>query len=338
LNLSRYVKESIKNIVLPKADIHEEELERDFFVFKKVILNTDGKKIKLNPLSFGYKKSEKIEGEFIKIERLYPHHAFDESLKGKILYIHHLGKTKNLHYLFNLKPKLVLTNTDVKKPIYSPDFPIFFVPSILSQKKVEISFKVKNSKTKLKNYYLDIGRGPYFVYIHFPFDSRFENKNNIAFDSSLKVTLGVIGKFLNVKYPRGYRIRTLFSDLKFSDYEGLEFHLKNVNKDSILSVFNIENCGTGNEKLIIKNKKYLVDRFHYKKLQNILSRIEVSFPEENLEDYSNIERIDLPVIWFSSQPNDNLYTLKKEFLNEKLILNFTNHIFFLINNIYKENI
>jgi len=316
------------------TDITEENFKTEYFVITKAHTYIKNRKISLFPVSFGYEGDELIEGEVEKLSHIFPHIAL-ENFEQKIVYVEKIDDLSLLHYLKLSKPKAVITNTDIKKPIYIKEFPVFYVPSFLNQEKISIRLTGKKVKETFTNYYFDLGVGAYFLYINLPYDSFFQDKESINFYGSLKTVLYLLEKFVKVKHPKGYRIRIIASDLLYKDYQGLYHHFKNIDLDRVLSVINIQNCGLGNEKLIIKNRRNLIDSYHYTKLKKIFNRQEVTFQEEKLKDYSNIDMIGLPVIWFNSQPNEFLYSLKKEFINEKLILNFVNRLYFVINNLYK---
>ena len=325
------VKEIVKDIPLK-----EEKVEGEFFVIEKAVIFTEGKKIKATPVSYGYNGIKTFIDEIIFIDKLEPDIVFKEELKGKILYIHKIPKLKYLHFLKQISPAAVITNTPVYRPIFIKDFPILYIPSFIQTSNIKIQLKPKKKIFKTKNFYFDIGAGPYYFYIHFPFDTYFDKEDNIYFYASLKTSLNLIEKLLEVKYPRGYRIRFLFTDMKFMDYYGLKFHLKNNN--DILSIFHVENTGMGNEKLILKNINYLLDEFHYQKIHKLAKKSNQPVDETNFSGYSTIEKIDIPVVWFTSQLSEEFYNLKKDFLNEKLILNFVNKAFYFINNLYRANI
>ncbi|WP_293445723.1 hypothetical protein [Persephonella sp.] len=335
------MKKDIKDFIISgirerakELNINEESFESEYYVITKANTYIKNKKINLTPVSFGYKGNNLIEGKLEKLSEVFPHVAL-ENLEDKVLYVETLKDLSVIHYLKLSKPKAVITNTEIKRPIYIEEFPLFFVPSFINQDDISIQLKIKKIDKTFVNYFFDIGLGAYFTYINLPFDSFFTNAENINFYSSFKTFLYLLEKLINIKHPKGYRIRVLISDMLYKEYEGIYQHLKKIDTDRVLSVINIQNCGLGNEKLIIKNRRNLIDSYHYKKLKKIFEKQEISFQEEKLKEYSNIDRIKLPVIWFSSQPNEFLYSLKKEFLNEKLILNFTNRLYFVINNLYK---
>ncbi|WP_457625719.1 hypothetical protein [Persephonella sp.] len=333
--MREHIKKLILNSIRNLPELREESFYTEYSAVKKAVTSLNGKKIKLKPVSFGYQGKEEIKAPVVKIEE-FPHIALQD-LSDRIVYIESIENLSFFHHLKISNPAAVVTNTEIKKPLFIKNFPVFYIPSFVKQEELYIKLSLKKIKKEYKNLFFDIGVGTYFLYINFPFDSRFQYTDSLSFYGSFSSLLSLIKKLIDIKHPRGYRTRVIISDMMFSDYEGLYNHIKNTDKEKILSITNIENCGIGNEKLIIKNRKNLLDSFHYRKIKKILKKAGKSYPEETLKDYSNIDRINIPVIWFASQPNENLYNLKKEFLNEKLILNFVNDLFFILNKLYKDN-
>ncbi|SNZ11058.1 hypothetical protein SAMN06265182_1995 [Persephonella hydrogeniphila] len=334
--MREYIKRVISNKIKDIPQIQEESFQTEYSVIKKALTYLDGKKIKLKPVSFGYHGKKEIKAPVIEIKGNFPHIAL-QNLSDKIVYIENIENLSFLHYLKISNPAAVITNTEIRKPIFIENFPVFYIPSFIKQEELYIKLSTKKIKKEYRNIFLDIGVGTYFIYINLPVDSRFQDINSLSFYGSLSTLIYLLEKLISIKYPKGYRTRIIISDMLFSDYEGLYNHINKIDKDKILSIINIENCGIGNEKLIIKNRRNLLDSFHYIRIKKILEKAGKTYNEEKLEDYSNIDRINLPVIWFASQPNESLYNLKKEFLNEKLILNFVNDLFFIINKLYKDS-
>ncbi|NPA17033.1 MAG: hypothetical protein GXO05_04740 [Aquificae bacterium] len=313
----------------------QEEFNTEYHTVTRAFTSIDGKKINLTPLSFGFKGSQ-LTGPVVVYNHVQPSIAL-ENLEGKVLYIKKIDQLGIFHYIKKASPLAVLTNTEFKKPLYIEEFPVFYLHSFLKQDSVRIDIKTKKNSKTGRNLYFDIGIGANFLFVHFPFDSRFSDPDGLSFHSSFNTAIQLAEKLGQVKHPKGFRIRFLFSDMYLSNYEGLKKHLKKLDRDRILAIFNIENAGVGNEKLILKDIENLLDKTLLEKVSDVFSRIEKELRCERLKDYSTIGEIGLPVIWFASQPNLFLYHLKKEFLNEKLISEHVNTIFYLINNIYKEN-
>ncbi|WP_457639611.1 hypothetical protein [Persephonella sp.] len=320
---------------LGEVGLKEEKFLSEYTVIEKAYTHIDRKKIKLFPVSFGF-EGEFIEGKVVKIDSISPLTAF-EKFENHILYIPQITKLNQFYYIKRAKPKAVLTNTEIRKKLFFTEFPVFYLPSFVTGENIHIKIKTKKYKKEFKNLKFDTGIGAYIIYLHFPFDSRFSDPNSLTFYSSLNCTISLMEKLSNVKYPRGFRIRFLFSDCSYSDYEGLSVHLKNYGDvENTVSIFHIENCGAGNEKLIVKTDRNIIDRFHLNKINRLLDRLNLPLKIDRLKDYSQIGNINLPVVWFNSQPNRYIYHLKKEFLNEKLISEQVNLLFYIINNIYKE--
>jgi len=313
----------------------QEEFSTEYYTVSKAFTSIDGKKINLTPLSFGFKGSL-LAGPVVIYDEVQPSIAL-ENLEGKVLYIKKINQLDVFHHIKKASPMAVLTNTEFKKPLYIKEFPVFHLHSFINQNSVKIEMKTKKNTKTGKNFYFDIGIGANFLFVHFPFDSRFSDPDGLSFYGSFNTVIQLAQKLGKVKHPKGFRIRFLFSDMYLSHYEGLKKHINKIGKDMILALFNIENAGVGNEKLIIKDSKNLLDTNLLEKISRVFSKVEKELNYQCLRDYSTIGEIGLPVIWFSSQPNIFLYHLKKEFLNEKLISEHVSTIFYLINNIYKES-
>ncbi|MBK3332359.1 hypothetical protein GWK41_04665 [Persephonella atlantica] len=334
MNIRDYIVSNLKQTV-KGIKLNEERYTAEQYVVKDASLEVSGKKIKLRPVSFNYTGNTTIEGELVRQTECLPHIALKD-FSGKILYVEHIDDLSIFHHIIKSSPSAVITNTPIKKPLNIKEFPVFYIPSILNHSNAKIKMSVKRKKVEFKNFFFDLGVGAYFVYLHFPFDHIYSKPDSIEFYSSFQAFLKLIKKLIEVKHPRGYRTRVLISDMQFSSYLGFFKHMEKVDKDRIISVFHIENCGLGNEKLILKNRKNLLDLFHYGKINKILGENRLTFEGEKLKEFSNIEDVNIPVIWLTSQPNENLYHLKKEFLNEKFIDNCVSSLFFIINRIYRE--
>ena len=323
------------NEIAGNINFSHEEFIVDDFVTINAYMNLNGKKIKLTPISFG-ESFDTIQGKIEKFDYVFPHISL-KNLEGKIAYIKNISNLKTFHYLIQAKPKAVLTNTEIKKPIYIKDFPVFYIPSLLNDQEVIINTKTKRKQFTGENIYFDIGVGAYFIYLHFPFDSRFHNIQSMSFYSTYKTFLELIDKLVKIKHPKGYRIRILITDLMYSNYAGLMNHLKNTNYENILSIFHLENSGAGNEKLVLKNVDNIIDNFHLNRIKKIFSNTGWELKDTTLQDFSNIDYIKIPIIWFTSYPNERIYFLTKDFLNDKLTENFANQLFYIINNLYRES-
>jgi len=334
VNIKDYIVNTLKKTVRG-IELKEEKHNTEQYVIKDAVLSISGKKIKLSPISFNYSGDTTIEKKLVRIKECLPHIAL-EDFSEKILYVEHINDLSTFHHIIKSNPSAVITNTPIKKPLNIKEFPVFYIPSILNHSNAKIKISIKKKKIEFKNFFFDLGVGAYFVYLHFPFDHIYSKPDSIEFYSSFQVFTKLIKKLIEIKHPKGYRIRVLISDMQFSNYLGLFKHLDKIDKDRIISIFHIENCGLGNEKLIIKNRKNLLDFFHYIKINKLMTENKNEVKEEKLKDFSVIDKVNIPVIWFTSQPNENIYNLKKEFLNEKLIDNYVNDMFFLINKIYRE--
>ncbi len=334
LRLNKYIYNSIKKR-FPNLDILDETVNINFTQIKKTELFVESKKITGIPVSTGYRGRSVIEGRIYSIEKLSPSYIFQDSFKEKIIYIKEPIKPEKLRYILPLKPKAVILNTEFKRPLFIENFPVIYVPSILKETDIRIEITVKNVENSTKNIYFDIGYGAYFLFLVFPYDSRFQTKDCLDFYGSFQVTKEIIRRLLEVKKPSGYRIRVLFSDYKYADYRPLKEHIKKIDNDLILSIINTENCGLGNEKLIVKSEKNIIDRFHFDRINRLMKNLNLSIKTDRYEGLY-FPDFKIPVVWFASQPNNNIYTLKKEFLNRNLIERFASNLFYIMNNLYKE--
>ena len=334
------VKSLIKNTIFKYFEEDEIKQENSIFVeyyVKSSVLVLEGQKITTIPISYGFEKNAEFSGKVLSLERFTPGLSVDEKLKNKILFIKHLNHY-DIKYIVNSKPAVVLTTSDIKRPLYIKDFPIFKVPfPFLGNEKVKVFLKVKEEEEILENRYIDIGFGNYYVYLHFPYDPRFQEPEDLNFYASFYVLKEVIDRLVNIGYPRGFKTRILLTEGKFSNYSGLQKFLAQQDEDKIISIVNIDSCGLGNEKLITKSiNKYLIDEFHIKKVSKLMKDLGVNLQKESLKEYMDFSFLNIPMIWFFSQPNIHLYELTSDFINEKDIKEFSSYVSYLLNNLYKE--
>ncbi len=334
------VKDVIKRELLSPID--EESIKRETFIekefyIKNASVSLNGKRVSIFPLSYGFSATDEISGKVIFLEKVRPAFSIRESLKNKIIFVKYLDQY-SLRYLSQINPSAVLTTSDIKRPIFFKNFPVFKTPfPFLGGEKVKIQFSVKEEEEILENILFDFGLGNYYLYIHYPYDERFQEEDEIEFYSSFLVMKDIIDRLINVGYPRGYKLRILITPNKFSDYPGLRKHLENTDNDNILSIINIDRTGLGNEKIIIgtENKKFL-DNFHRKTVYTLSKEIKPGIKMEKFMEYIDLSFLKIPIIWLFSQPNIHMYDLNKEFLDEKYPVEISSLIFFLINNLYKE--
>ncbi|WP_457644492.1 hypothetical protein [Persephonella sp.] len=334
MKLNRYIYNSIKKR-FQSLEILEENVKVSYSHLRNVEIILNDKKIKGKPVSTGYIGKGSIEGRVYSIDNLTPSVLFQENLKGKIIYIRKVEKPERLRYIFPLKPEAVIVNRDFERPFFIEEFPVIYIPSLLKDIEIKINMDLKRYDDIAKNFYFDIGYGAYFLFLIFPYDSRYQTKDSIDFYGGFQVTKEIIRRLLEVKKPSGYRIRVLFSDYKYSGYKPLKEHLKKIDKDLILSIINTENTGLGNEKLIIRTDKNIIDNFHFRRIKYLLEVLNLPLKTDRLEAFY-FPDFKVPVVWFASQPNNNIYTLKKEFLNRELIDKFASNLFYIMNNLYKE--
>ena len=331
MKLNKYILKNLKKFKSIK--FKKEKIQSNDIFIKKVVLYLNSKKIKGLPLSFGFNRYNSLEEKIKVIENLTEEILLkSDNLKNRVLYVKNIDKHAHIKYLFPLEPKAVLINKKFGRIVYNSKFPILHIPSFLKDGdniKLEFKFEQKNRKSELV--YGDIGMGGKFIVILFPYDSRFQNVEKLDFWGSFQLFQTLIKRFENLSSDI-YRIRFIAVDFKYSNYRHFIEHISKFKK--VVAVYNIENSGLGNEKLIIKTQRYIIDRKH-------LTNIEKIFRTKNLmllKDYSSefiIFPIRKPIIWFKSQPNENIYKLDKEFLSDKLVLNMSTKLFDVIQNSYE---
>ncbi len=338
MGLVYFIEENLKNR-FPNIEIRKEVFSLSSFKFKNTSISQNNTKIKILESSFGYPNDLKIKENVYKLDTNNPSEIFQEKgfLENKVIFIEDINRF-NLKYLNLFNPKLVITNSKFKKPIFSENFPIISVwNSVENEQEINFSGKVKKEEIKGTNYFIDIGYGPYYFYILFPFDSFFQTKNDLTFYGTFNLLKEILRRLFEVKYPKGYRVRILFNDLSFFNYYGLKKHLENIQEKNIICFLNLESTGIGNEKLILKNNRIFLDKFILKRINQIISDLGIKIKKERLKEYSYLDEIlpDVSIIWFYSQPNEEKFRLKKEFLPEKIENNMSYVVFSIINNLFK---
>jgi hypothetical protein len=257
---------------------------------------------------------------------------YSHILKDKILYIESVNNHSYLRFLKKLPVKAVLINKNFYRKIYLENFPVIYTPSILeNNQKVEIELDLINKEIKSRNFFVDIGLGGNFIIILFPFDSRFQSTEDLAFWGSFQLFLTLLRRFKNFQ-SETLKLRFLAVDFKYSNYIELKKHLEHL--DNVIAIYNLDNSGIGNEKLITKVDRYIIDKYHFEKIANILKKKNEELIYDISKDYVEIN-LNKPIIWFNSQPNEYLYMLKKEFLNKNLYLDMSEKIFEIIINCYE---
>ncbi len=336
------VKNKVKEDLLSlfgKEELNEESYEYTEFYIKSSVLTLNGKSISIFPQSYGFSLSDEISGKVVSLDSFKPGLTVREDLKDKILFIKHLSHY-DIPYLVEANPSCVLTTSDIRKPLYIKDFCVFKVPfPFMGGEKVKININIKEEEEIIKNYFVDFGLGNYYVFIHYPYDSRFQEVDSLEFFGSFSVIREIADRLVNVGYPKGFKIRVLITENKFSNYIGLEKHLGNFDTETVLSILNIDGCGLGNEKFItINNRRRILDFFHLKKVPQLMRDLGIKIKQDKCMEYIVFPKTDIPILWFFSQPNIHMYELNKDFLDSKIPLEFASTVFYLINNLYKEMI
>jgi hypothetical protein len=338
VDLIKFIEENLKDR-FPNLEIRKEIFSLSTFKFKKINITQNSSKVKVLDISIGYPDNLYIKEEVYPVEFYNPAEIFAEKeiLNNKVIFIKDIDKF-NLKYLNLINPKLVLTNSRFKKTFYSDKFPVISIDSSVdTNAQLNISGKIKKEEIKGTNYFIDIGYGAYYFYILFPFDSFYQTKDDLVFYGTFNLLKEILRRLFEVKYPKGYRIRILFNDLSFYNYYGLKKHLENIQEKNVICFLNLEATGIGNEKLVLKNNRNFLDNFTENRINQILDSIGANIKKERLKEFSIIDDVlpDLPIIWFCSQPNEDKYKLKKEFLSEKMGNNMAYVLFSIINNLYK---
>ena len=336
IKVGNRVREEILSL-FKEEEIEKETYEYTEYYIKSSTLYLSGKSISIFPQSYGYSSLKEISGKVISLNKIRPAFTIREELKNKILFIRNLSHYE-IQYLVDTKPACVLTTSDIKKPLYIENFPIFKVSfPFLGGEKVKIKISLKEEEELIENRFIDFGLGNYFILVHYSYDNRFQEDDNLEFYGSFLVIKEIVDRLLNVGYPKGFKIRVLFTENKFSNYIGLKKHLENLDLDNLLSVLHIDGSGLGNEKFItISNKKKIVDSFHRKKVSELMESLGQKVKEDKCREYIDFSFLDIPVIWFFSQPNIHMYELNKGFLDEKISIEFASSLFYLLNNLYKD--
>ncbi len=315
-------------------NIKKESIVLEDYLIKDSYIKLNNNKLKAFPLSLGFKESKKFSGEIITIPSLNGDILLDlDRLKGKILYIKEINKHIYFKYLLLIKPLAVITNSHFGRKVYSSNFPILGIYSFLNNiHSVEINLDIEKKKYKSQSTFIDFGIGGNVIIILFPFDSRFQKYENLDFYGSFKLFYYLLKRFKNFS-SNIYRIRFLAIDFKYTNYFPLYEHIKKL--ENVIAIYNVENSGLGNEKLIIKTYKYIIDKTHYNKILKIFKENKKNITPAKSEEFVKFP-VNKPIIWFNSQPNMNLYKLDKNFLTDRFILEVSQDIFEIIKNSYKE--
>ncbi len=310
---------SKKVISLEKIKIDKEKGVAKFLI--PSLKDLDYKKtIKLNkifPYILGY-KPDLLDGKILLVPQIY-----EEELKFINLFNVSLVITQR-----------VLVNSPLKM-FYTP---ILETKNIKNLNLEEVVFKEKSFEINGTNLFFDIGYGSYYFFVILPYDSKTQSINNLSFYGSYKVIKELIRRSLQISSPKGYRIRFLFSDLTYYNNAGLIEHIKNINTEKVLGILNVQNSGLGNEKIVIKNYRYLIDKYTENKIDNILSKIGESVNKIPMKEYTNVDLIiqNSPIIWFYSYPNVHKNKLHYSFLSKDKIKKTAYILFSILKNIYRE--
>ena len=337
MNISEYIQFDLEKSFGLK--INREIFSEKVFELKKLYINE--RKIHLENDIKITKQTGFIEGEIIKEKAIFPFMCGEKEkiIKNSILFLEKVDEL-DLKYIYMLKPKCVLTKEfSLNQKIKLFNIPIFNVKKFPEKTEdIKIELKTKGKEIHGTNFYIDIGYGNYFFYLILPYDSKIQKIEDLNFLGSYRVLKEIIRRLLKVSYTKGYRVRVLICDLKNHLNIGLKKHFENINISRVLGALNLQDTGLGNEKLIVKNIRYLLDRDMEKRIIKILDKLGVKVERYPMREFSNVDEIvqDIPIVWFYSYPNTNKNSLHSAFLNREFINHSAFVNFSILKNLYRE--
>ncbi|NPA52048.1 MAG: hypothetical protein GXO22_04065 [Aquificae bacterium] len=334
MKLDRYIKQDLEKTFNIK--INREIFSKEIFFYQK----TKSSKEKLNS-RFGvlYPKEINNQSSF-QIEKVFPFilNEKPKMLEHRLLITPYLSE-RELKFLtlFNID-SVITEKLQINTPLKVFDIPVLETKNIEKLNIEKLSYKRKTKEISGTNLFFDFGYGNYYFLIVLPYDSLEQSLKNLNFIGSYKVTKELIRRIFEVSAPKGYRIRFLFCDHAYHNNIGLVEHIKNINTDKILAVMNLQDTGLGNEKLITKNYRYLLDEYTQRKIIKIANKIGESIKSTVMDDFSNIDLIikDIPIIWFYSFPNRYKTSLHYNFLPKIYTKKISYILFSIIKNLYRD--
>ncbi|WP_028949929.1 hypothetical protein [Sulfurihydrogenibium subterraneum] len=109
------------------------------------------------------------------------------------------------------------------------------------KKVLDVFENIINFKEVKKDiYYCDIGYGEKFTTISMPVS----NPDNLIEYSSLQLLKEIINRFLNIRMPKGFRIRVFIYSENARDYF-LDFYNSSIDLNNILYNIDLKNAGSG---------------------------------------------------------------------------------------------
>ncbi|NPA12730.1 MAG: hypothetical protein GXO45_01950 [Aquificae bacterium] len=353
-SVQEFIQNQLKNR-LPFVKFSEERYYSIYYTVETANLQAGRINIPLTPVSFSnnkeFSKKHHISGEVKRLKGILPHIAF-EDLSDYILYVEDIETLDQFFYKKSSSPKAVITNSKIEKPLQL-DFPVFYTDKKIIYKTVDINLKVKTNKKEAKNFFLERGVSARTVYIHFPFDERFCNKDKMHFFASFESMVRLTSKLLSQQdLLKGYTVKFILSNTYLSDYEGLRYHISGEKK-RVETIINVEGAGLGNEKVIYKVRNNILSLPYYNRIKGFLKNREGEYFNEKqkfqkLKDYSTIDKItqksksetqkgerrQVQTIWLTSQPNSLKYSLRKEFLTIDYVLEYVDTMFNLLDSLF----
>ncbi len=332
MNLEKFVKKELGNF---KVEFNKESFLKEIYEIKKV----KSKTLNLNSKILIDREIAGIEGELLRIEYIQELLSLQkEYIENSILFLDILSE-KDLKYIYMFKPRAVITKeVQLINPVKLFPVPVFVVDDLNdSLKELDIKLKLKKIKIKGTNLFFDVGYGADIFFIIFPYDSKIQSIEDLSFKGSFFVLKEIIRRILNVTKPKGFKIRVLLCDLRFHLNYGLKFHLKKMDKSRIISVLNIQDTGLGNEKLVVKNIRYIIDGLMEANILTGLNRLGMQIERTVLKEFSNIDELinNKSIIWLLSYPNKYKHKLNHFFLSKEFYDDAATMLFLILKNALK---
>lgn len=156
--------------------------------------------------------------------------------------------------------------------------------------------------------HFDVGFGEKFTVFVLPVWPGF-SLNSLTGFMSVEVFLETVRRFVEVRLPRGFRVRFVVFNSDEKVCKELSTHLTHVGLDRVLILINLKDLGLGNEKVVINGLNgRLVYRIEKTLKENGLNTKMINIREKTLSDI--ITGID--ILEFVSYPNVFKERLTKE--------------------------
>ncbi len=329
MKLDSFIKEELNRF---NIKLNKEIFSKEAFLIKKA-----KSEVKLSSVCLINKKVDKINGKYIKVE--YIQDILKENpkiLKEAIIYKDVLMEHE-LKYILHIKPKAVIfRNLEFINPVHFFPVPLFKLHEEEIPGNIDIQLSLKKREINGTNFFFDIGYGTDIFYIVFPYDSLKQNERNLSFRGSFEVLKEITRRLLNITKPKGFRIRILICDHRFHFNYGLKKHLENINMSRVLSVLNLQDCGLGNEKIVVKNNRYMLDNTTESLIYRELYRMGIYMDRINLFEFSDIDTVfkDKPIVWLLSYPVNKKHNIDYTFLKREYSGKVSAFIFSILKNAF----